>query len=123
MWSRDLKEFECERCGTCCQLSGFVRVKKKEIKAIARFLDLSLAEARERFVTAMGPDGPDERDEEILQDQPGSDRCIFLTDDNQCRVHSVKPAQCRTFPHTWVRAGANLYCSGLKQLAEKKRER
>ena len=27
-------------------------------------------------------------------------RCIFL-EQNQCRYYTVRPSQCRTFPHAW----------------------
>jgi len=106
------REFTCLRCGTCCQLSGFVRVSAADLKQIARLLNLAIADVRARFTTRMGLDG---EDLEVLLDQPSSDRCIFLTDRNECCIHGAKPRQCRTFPTEWRRAGANLYCRALRQ--------
>lgn len=113
----DLNGFECLCCGRCCALSGFVRVSATEIKEIAGYLEVSPAEVRKRYMTKMALDG---REAEILRDHPETTRCIFLDEQNQCRIHPVKPQQCQTFPLEWKRAGAGLYCLGLQRLRPSK---
>ncbi len=43
--------------------------------------------------------------------------CIYLTDDG-CSIHSVKPQQCRDFPHKWREEDSFDYCEGIKKIKE-----
>lgn len=40
--------------------------------------------------------------------------CVYLTADNRCRIHPVKPDKCRTFPYTWTNPDSSKVCPGLK---------
>lgn len=113
----NLEDFVCEKCGWCCQLSGYVRLTEEEIPRIAEHLGLTPDELRERYTTTMPWD---EGRTVILLDHPDTTRCILLTDDDRCRAHAVKPKQCRTFPSGWKRSGSHLHCKGLQHLQEKK---
>jgi Fe-S-cluster containining protein len=114
----DLSKFECLRCGGCCSISGFVRAIDEEIEEIADYLDLSPDAIRERYTTTMGLDGGTVA---IFLDHPGTTRCIFLDDENQCRIYAVRPAQCRTFPLEWRAAASHFYCMGLRVLRDDRR--
>lgn len=111
----ELENFVCEKCGWCCQLSGYVRVTEEEIDQIARHLGLAPEQLRDRYTQTMPWD---KGTAVILVDHPGTTRCIFLDEDNRCRVHAVKPQQCRTFPADWKRAGCHLHCRGLQRLGK-----
>jgi len=113
----DLDGFACLRCGRCCAVSGFVHVTTREIKQIANHLGISAAAVRRGYTATMALDG---RKVEILRDHPQTTRCIFLDEQNQCRIHPVKPQQCQSFPLEWKRAGADLYCLGLQRLRQGK---
>lgn len=89
-------EFHCHRCGACCRWPGIVRVNTDDIQAIAAFLGLS----QELFIarhTCLSPD----RKGLILSGGLKSP-CRFLTPASGCRINSVKPQQCRTFPFGWT---------------------
>lgn len=85
---------ECQRCGACCGWPGEVKITEEEVTRLARFLQVSEEEfiqqhTRVRFwrtglALAEKTDG----------------RCVFL-EGRDCRVHSVKPQQCRDFPVGW----------------------
>ena len=86
--------FECQQSGHCCSgAPGYVWVTKAEIKAIAKHLGWSdgwldaehLRRVRFRY---------------SLTEKPGGD-CIFLKRQEGktfCKIHEVKPTQCRTWP-------------------------
>ena len=39
--------------------------------------------------------------------------CILLDEQGRCRVHAVKPQQCRDFPMTWHTPGYEAWCAGM----------
>lgn len=85
--------FSCLRCGTCCTgAPGVVRVSKEELLAMAKHLDQSASQVIANYMTAF------EDGYRVLED--GDGRCLFF--ENGCRIYSVRPVQCRTFPF-WLR--------------------
>lgn len=111
--------FGCTQCGNCCSgAPGFVWVTRKEVQAIADHLNR--------------PDGKLDKSELrrvglrlSLTEKPNGD-CIFLertaNGKTLCRIHSVRPVQCRTWPFwesnlespdTWNSAGRN--CPGMNR--------
>ena len=48
----------------------------------------------------------------MLKSRPDG-ACVYLTDDNRCRIHEVKPDKCRTFPFEWTNADSHEICPGL----------
>lgn len=88
--------FHCRCCGACCRWPGIVRAREQEITAIAGFLQIGEADFRERFTVL----APDRKSLAFTDREDGA--CIFLLPDNHCRIHPVKPLQCRTFPDGWT---------------------
>ena len=106
--------FICRRCGRCCQGSGVVRVDSAEAKQIARFLDITVKSFYRRY-TLRGPG-----DVLWLIDHPNPTQdCIFLErvidGIYRCRIHPVKPAQCRRFPRRWRSRELVELCAGLQE--------
>lgn len=90
-WSSGLA-FACTSCGKCCEARGeyqHVYVNRGERRRLAEHLGLSARDFLERYTTA------DENGYRTLRFVEG--RCPFL-DGKLCRVHPVKPTQCRTWP-------------------------
>ena len=103
-----MKAFKCQSCGACCRIKdGIVRVGEAEIKRIAAFLGMSEQEFIDRE-TEIAPD----RKGLILKSRP-DDSCAYLTEDNLCRIHPVKPDKCRTFPFEWTNPGSAEVCPAL----------
>ena len=85
--------FSCTQCGKCCLTGGdyYVYLTAAESEAIRNRLQLSRSWFHRRYLGRL------EAGERVLAS--GKDaRCIFLDDSGQCRVYSVRPLQCRTYP-------------------------
>ena len=85
--------FSCAQCGQCCTTAGeyYVYLDDDESERIRASLQLSRSWFRRRYLRRLD-DG-----EQVLAAGPG-ERCIFLDAEGQCRVYSVRPVQCRTYP-------------------------
>lgn len=92
-WYKDGLRFKCTGCGDCCTGGpGYVWVTNEEIAAIAAEVGLDVDTFEDRYVTTVGV-------RKSLAELPGNYDCVFF--DNQtrkCRVYSVRPRQCRTWP-------------------------
>jgi len=85
--------FECQPgCTKCCEVSGYVYLTEEDLARAARHLGLSAAEFEQRYVY---------RTKHMRRlrkpRSPRGKQCHFLTAEG-CRIHPVKPVQCRLFP-------------------------
>lgn len=105
--------FKCLGCGACCRIpNGIVRVSDAEISRIAEYLGVPEAEFIEKE-TDVAPD----RRGLVLKSRP-DDSCVWLTEDNKCRIHPVKPDKCRSFPYEWTNRDSGEVCPGLRAIAK-----
>lgn len=112
-WFSEGLRFKCTGCGQCCTGSpGYVWVSDEEIAEMASHLNISVPLFRQNYLRKVG-------DRESLLEHPRTFDCVFLKD-NKCRIYSVRPKQCRTFPwwkHNleskaqWDAAAS--YCEGI----------
>lgn len=103
----DPATFRCRRCGACCRVPGYVALAPGEPEAMAAFLGLDLYAFTERYTTLTY----NRRDLSLTEQEDGS--CVFLQDDNACRIQPVKPAQCRGFPFQWRSKTLDKECPAL----------
>lgn len=91
-WYRDGLQFECTACGKCCSGGpGYVWVTADEIVQLARVMELSEEEFRNRFVRKVGI-------RFSLVEYPDGD-CILLDPETRhCLAYQARPVQCRTWP-------------------------
>jgi len=85
--------FECTQCGQCC-IAGpghYVFLTDAEANAIREFLGLSKGWFRRRYLRRLA-------DGERVAAAGVDGRCVFLGADGRCRVYTVRPVQCRTYP-------------------------
>jgi len=85
----------CQRCGACCRWPGQVKVSASDITAMAAYLGMS-EDAFVQQYTALRPDR-----QGLMLAEKDNGECVLL-DGVDCRVHPVKPMQCRTFPSQWT---------------------
>ncbi|GAB4319864.1 MAG: hypothetical protein Kow0059_14030 [Candidatus Sumerlaeia bacterium] len=103
-----LERFRCRNCGNCCRGGGTVSITAEEAERIRRSLGIGRREFLRRFARP-------HRRAFVLRDRPGPLReCIFL-EDNRCLIHSVKPVQCRDFPHRWRDRRMLNECAGMRE--------
>ena len=85
--------FHCTGCGVCC--SGdpdyYVFLSARESESIRRHLGLTLRWFKRRYLRRT-PQG------ELVINNQGGGRCVFLDKDNRCAIYAVRPLQCRTYP-------------------------
>ncbi|MFA7172465.1 MAG: YkgJ family cysteine cluster protein, partial [Kiritimatiellia bacterium] len=91
----ELEKFSCRCCGFCCSFSGYVLLAEGEAEKIAVFLNLDIYQFTEQYTELVSV-----RRQLTLTEQANG-RCIFLEDNNLCRIQAVKPLQCTGFPHKW----------------------
>ncbi|HEY8378462.1 MAG TPA: YkgJ family cysteine cluster protein [Nannocystis sp.] len=111
-WPYEVSEFECHRCGNCCRGDGDVVLTEADIAGLSAYLGQSVP-AFLASTTRRREDGAT-----CLIDQGDALRsCVFLQPDNTCRVHAVKPEQCRGFPMKWRPPDVLEICAGLRAAA------
>ncbi|MCL1830194.1 MAG: YkgJ family cysteine cluster protein [Oscillospiraceae bacterium] len=79
--------YDCCHCANCCR-DFDVSFCEDDIVNAAGYIEMSCEEFVETFLT--------EDDEGLIIKGP----CSFLEPDGRCRIQSVKPIECKSFPHT-----------------------
>jgi Fe-S-cluster containining protein len=79
-------EIHCDKCGECCRTFPKFQITKRELKQIAKRLDISWQKLIKRLRTRL-------IGQKCYIHQP----CIFLKD-NLCRIYDIRPWNCRAFP-------------------------
>ncbi len=103
----------CRRCGACCRWPGPVRLTgEDEINRLAAAMGLEARSFIECYTRLTG----DRRGLTLMERADGA--CVFLTDSGECRVHAVKPRQCREFPLQWYFPGVEQCCPGILEMEE-----
>lgn len=93
-YCRQKLRFRCTGCGACCVGDPdqyYIAATRAEQDKIRAFLGLSLRWFRRRYIVKL-----DDGTEGIRMEKSGP--CAFLDRDNRCRIYTVRPSQCRTYP-------------------------
>jgi Fe-S-cluster containining protein len=95
--------YVCQRCTACCKWPGDVRLEDDEIAPIAAHLGLGEQEFLDRYVRLR----TNRQGLSLIEKE--NHECIML-DGDSCRIHAVKPEQCRGFPNKWNFPGWQNVC-------------
>lgn len=98
--------YVCQRCTACCRWPGDVRLELEELPIIAGFLGMSEEEFIGKFTRLRT-----NRQGLSLIEQP--DHACIMLEDGGCRIHPVKPEQCRGFPDKWNFPGWRKVCEAI----------
>lgn len=82
-------ELDCLDCANCCKSIPPMLVKS-DVKRIAKHLGLKEKEFEQKYLKI------DDDGDMVM----GTSPCIFLENDNTCRIYEVRPKACRQYPHT-----------------------
>jgi uncharacterized protein len=114
-WYSDGLRFECQHCGSCCRISGTVRLSHSDVERIRGYLGYDEETFRKAFLAKV--DGC------ISLSENEDDECIMLDcRTHRCRIYAVRPIQCSTFPfwpellrnkHFWDRE--SIRCPGMNK--------
>ena len=105
--------FACERCGDCCRRAGVVYFSPADVRRAAEFLGLTIREFRATYLK--------KEDGRWFVDGEAGQSCVFFDEAAvACRIHAVKPLQCRAWPfwpethrsrRSWSEAAS--HCPGM----------
>jgi Fe-S-cluster containining protein len=99
----------CRRCGACCQGPGDVILTDNDAARIAQQMNLDVYAFTSQYTRLLA-----DRAGLSLTERPDG-ACVFLTNDNQCRIENAKPLQCRGFPFIWRSERLASQCPGLEE--------
>ncbi|MDH4064303.1 MAG: YkgJ family cysteine cluster protein [Acidobacteriota bacterium] len=109
-WYRDGLRFGCTGCGACCTIEGHVWVDRRQIRRLARHLDLTVEAFGRKYLRRIG--SRYSLTEVSLPGNAAKKACVFWN--GKCTVYEARPTQCRTFPFwketvktpaSWAQAG------------------
>ena len=113
--------FQCvPGCTNCCQAEGWVYVTEDDVGRIADRLGMTAADFEKQYVYRTKY--------RMRLRKPRGSQCHFLTGTG-CRIHPVKPTQCRLFPFwpelvedrdTWRETGKQCPGIGAGPLVDRK---
>ena len=78
-----------------------------EVDEIAEFLGFATEDFIESYTRLSA-----NRQHLSIIDKEGSDECVML-EDGGCKIHDVKPKQCRGFPNDWKFPNWRKYCEAV----------
>ena len=87
-------KFSCqEGCGRCCdEPGGIVYLSPRDAERISQSHEMNVEDWLERDCRKT-LDG-----RYVLKSRPVDDVCIYLDENKQCSIYSVRPQQCAAFP-------------------------
>lgn len=86
--------YVCDRCTVCCRWAGDVKVSAEEVEKISAYLGIEHAEFLQNHTRL----DMNRKGLSLLENPDHS--CSMLVDGG-CKIHAVKPEQCKGFPNTW----------------------
>ena len=85
-------DFQCKRCGFCCQVADPIDIYPKDIRRLASYLSISIEEVIEEY-TMPHPTEPDLR--AFKRTAP----CRFYDEGKKgCKIYQARPMVCRCSP-------------------------
>lgn len=104
----------CTKCGVCCHRATGM-LQQKDLKPIADFLKITPEQLFKKFLVArkcifdIWHVAPRRKGEKAGVESYSIDinkSCVFFSKKNGCKIHSVKPTECRT-QQCWKSAKVN----------------
>lgn len=80
---------DCLTCANCCKTSPPI-LNKEDINRLSKHLNISAKQFIKSYVLE------DYNGEKTFNTVP----CVFLADDNSCKIYELRPESCKRYPHT-----------------------
>ena len=91
-WYQEGLRFQCTQCGNCCTgPEGYVWVNDEEVAQIAGHVGKPIDEVQIEHTRQVGKRAS-------LKEFANGDCTFFDSQTRRCRIYSVRPRQCRTWP-------------------------
>ena len=98
--------YVCQRCGNCCRWPGDVRIEESDIAPMAAHLGMD----QDDFLHTYTRLRTNRNGLSLIEKE--NHECIML-EGNSCRIHPVKPTQCKGFPNLWNFPGWRDVCEAI----------
>jgi Fe-S-cluster containining protein len=85
-------DFQCKRCGICCQVADPIDIYPKDIRRLASHFNISAEEVIEEY-TIPHPNEPD-----LLAFKVSSPCRFFDKAEKGCKIYQARPMVCRCSP-------------------------
>lgn len=84
-------KLNCVKCPSfCCRMAGYVSVSRADIRRLARFLGLTVAQFEAKHIVEKTRKGE-------KRIKSGYDTCQFLKSNRLCGVYEARPKDCRGY--------------------------
>jgi Fe-S-cluster containining protein len=115
IYPEQVDQFECSQCAQCCQQPWNIEIDQIYFE---RWYALFEAHPTGRFSQPFLQHTDKSKPGGVLRKQAGTNRCLFLDDDNLCFIHKhygaeSKPEICQNYPRE-ASLQVNLYSPSLK---------
>lgn len=92
-------KFKCKKCGFCCK-NGIIILYPEDVERISLYLGLQNVDFVRIYCkkTKISIDTFSDIDIYYLD---VSDYCVFLSQENLCKINAVKPLQCKFAPESY----------------------
>lgn len=82
-------QINCLDCGNCCKTTPAL-ITSTDARRLSKHLKLSVKEFYSQYTVV------DDDHDVVFKSTP----CVFLGEDNYCRIYDLRPNACREYPHT-----------------------
>lgn len=90
-WYKDGLQFECTKCGDCCNVwEGSVWLVEGDVPRLANYLNMPEEDVIEKYTNK-------NKDDLVIQRKDNGE-CPLFEHGVGCTVHEAKPNQCSTYP-------------------------
>ncbi len=83
------EEIDCLACANCCKTTPPI-ITDRDINRLAKHLKMKQGDFVQKYII-IDSDG-----DYIFKTTP----CVFLDEENYCKIYEVRPKACREYPHT-----------------------
>jgi len=81
-------KLDCDHCPAfCCRMAGYVEVRRNDIRRLAKFLGLTVAEFEKKHIVHTTRRGS-------KRIKAGYETCQFLSPERRCTVYAARPTDC-----------------------------
>ena len=97
-------EFKCRQCGSCCKReNGVIVIYPEDAKRIADYLSYPVQSFLDRYCEKVRL-YIDKNTSLTIYQLDTTNGCVFLTTENLCSIHTVKPLQCKLSPVSYFQS-------------------
>ena len=108
------ESFKCQQCGQCCVKLGLPWPSDKNLKEMAKFLEMDSDDIIERYYGNFVKHNGKRFIDKYQKDRRTP--CPFLGNDKNCTIYPVRPDECRAYPLDTDFGRCGIDCPGMRKI-------